>query len=76
MSDLTAAREVAQAWRTLDAHAQASLRRGWPTLTLALDRLAAADAGHLTREHLRAISDRYRESPWDAPPDFYRSESV
>lgn len=66
---MSAAREVVAAWRTLDTHAQASLRRGWPTLATALDRLQGETLrGLLPTSEVQAISTRYRESPWNSPP--------
>lgn len=71
-----AAHDVVSAWQALDHPAQASLRRGWPTLALALDRLQAETVGTLlTGREVQAISDRHRGSPWDAPPAYYISES-
>lgn len=75
-------RSVIEAWAGPGATTQARhvaaqerLRREWPTLAIALDRLAAsstAGGDHLSAGQLYAISarnrDRGRRGPWGTPP--------
>lgn len=76
-----AIRSVVEAWTSptpsavRHATAQERLRREWPTLALALDRLAAsstAGGDHLSAAELYAIAARNRDTgrrgPWGTPP--------
>ena len=52
-----------------DPGARDALRARWPALAMALDELAGAAEGLLSRDGVAQISDRWRESsPWAAGP--------
>lgn len=76
-----AIRSVVEAWQqpgampARHAAAQERLRREWPTLAIALDRLAASSTAggeHLSAGQLYAIAarnrDHMRRGPWNSPP--------
>lgn len=78
-TDPAAVYDVIDAWRNegprpvVHRVAQQKLRRDWPALASALDRLCAHDGDGqvsrmLTCSELNEITDRYRVSPWDQPP--------
>lgn len=65
---MSAAREVLSVYLA-NPGARDTLRRRWPALSLALERLLAEQAqGSLSQGQLQEIGDRWRAGPWGRPP--------